>query len=116
VVSSSYTNNTPAGIPDGNPVGAAEQIAVSGVSGLITNVQVQLNITGGFNGDLYACLVNPAGQMVVLLSRAGVTSGNPFGYSDAGFNITLAAAATNDVHYPPWFHPQTARDTSCANR
>lgn len=99
VVSTSYTNSTPASIPDGNPVGVTEQFTVSGLGGSVTNVQVQLDITGGFNGDLYAYLLNPAGQMAVLLNRSGVDGSNPFGYSDAGFNIALDGAATNDVHY-----------------
>ena len=98
-VSTSSTNNTAASIPDGNPVGITEKINVSGVVGTVTNVQVQLDITGGFNGDLYAYLVDPVGQMVVLFNRPGVDGSNPFGYSDAGFNITLDGAATNDVHF-----------------
>jgi hypothetical protein len=47
VVSTSFTNNTPASIADGNPVGTTEQIPVSGVGGSVTNVQVQLDISGG---------------------------------------------------------------------
>jgi subtilisin-like proprotein convertase family protein len=99
VVSTSYTNSTPASIADGNPVGVTEQFTVSGLGGTVTNVQVQLDITGGFNGDLYAYLVDPAGQLVVLLNRPGLDGSNLFGYSDAGFNITLSGTATNDVHY-----------------
>jgi subtilisin-like proprotein convertase family protein len=99
VVSTSFTNDTPASIADGNPVGTTEQIAVSGISGTVTNVQVQLDITGGFNGDLYTYLVDPTGQMAVLLNRSGVDGSNPSGYGNAGFNITLSGAATNDVHY-----------------
>jgi hypothetical protein len=38
------------------------------------------------------------GQTVVLLNRAGVTSGNSFGYGDAGFNITLTDSASTDIH------------------
>lgn len=97
--STSSTNNTTVSIADGNPVGTTEQLNVSSVGGTVTNVQVQLDITGGFNGDLYAYLVSPLGQMVVLLNRSGVDESNPFGYSDAGFNITLSGTATNDVHY-----------------
>ena len=98
-VSTSATNNTSASIADGNPVGTTEQLNVSGVGGTVTNVQVTLDITGGFNGDLYAYLVNPLGQLVVLLNRPGLDGSNPFGYSDAGFNITLDGTVTNDVHY-----------------
>lgn len=96
---SSYTNSTVTAIPDGNLVGITEQINVSSLGGTVTNVQVTLDITGGFNGDLYAYLVSPLGQMVVLLNRSGVDGSNPFGYSDAGYNITLSGAATNDEHY-----------------
>src|SRR5205085_10360010 len=35
----------------------------------------------------------------ILLNRAGKTLGNPFGYGDAGFNVTLDDAAANgDIH------------------
>ena len=96
---SSYTNSAVTVIADGNPVGATEQLNVSGLSGSISNVTVTLDLTGGFNGDLYAYLVSPAGQLVVLLNRSGVDGSNPFGYSDAGYNITLSGTATNDAHY-----------------
>jgi subtilisin-like proprotein convertase family protein len=91
----SYTNSPNVGIADGSPVGLTEQFNVSGVAGSITNVTVQLDITGGFNGDLYAYLVGPQGQLAVLLNRSGVTGSNPFGYSDAGFNITLDSSSAN---------------------
>jgi hypothetical protein len=95
---SNYTNSTVAVIPDGNPVGVAEQFTVSGVSGTVSNVTVQIDITGGFNGDLYAYLVDPQGNLAVLVNRPGVMGGNPFGYGDAGINITLSSEATNDLH------------------
>jgi subtilisin-like proprotein convertase family protein len=97
-VPSSFTNSTVTTIPDGNPVGMREQFAVSGISGEVSNVTVRLDITGGFNGDLYAYLVNPQGQLAILLNRVGVGGSNPFGYSDDGFNVTLAAIG-NNVHY-----------------
>ncbi|MEI8291108.1 MAG: proprotein convertase P-domain-containing protein [Verrucomicrobiota bacterium] len=93
-----YTNSTVTAIPDGSPVGVMEQFTVSSLGGSISNVQVTLDITGGFNGDLYAYLVDPQGQMVVLLNRPGVTSINPFGYGDAGMNITLDGLAENNIH------------------
>jgi subtilisin-like proprotein convertase family protein len=96
---SSFTNSAPTTVPDGNPVGVTEQFAVSGLSGSISDVQVQLDITGGFNGDLYAYLVSPTGQLSVLLNRVGLSAGNPVGYGDAGFNITLDGQAANNIHY-----------------
>jgi len=94
----SFTNSTVSVIPDGSLVGVMEQVNVSGLGGSISNVQVTLDITGGFNGDLYAYLVDPTGQLVVLLNRPGVTGSNPFGYGDSGMTITLDGLATNNIH------------------
>jgi len=88
----------PVAIPAGNPVGVTETFNVSGVGGAIADVQVSLDITGGFNGDLYAYLVGPDGTLSVLLNRVGVTAGNAYGYGDAGMNITLDGAAVNNIH------------------
>jgi len=85
-------------IPVGNPIGVTEQFTVSGATGVVSDVQVTLNIAGGFNGNLYAYLVNPEGQLAVLLNRVGVTGSNPFGYSDPGFDITLDGNAASNIH------------------
>jgi subtilisin-like proprotein convertase family protein len=85
-------------IPDGNPVGLVEQFNVSGLAGSVTNIQLGLNIGGGYNGDLYAYLAGPGGQLAILLNRVGVTGANVFGYSDAGMNITLDGLAANNIH------------------
>jgi subtilisin-like proprotein convertase family protein len=87
-----------AAIPDANPVGLTSTLNVSGMSGSTTNITVNLNITGGFSGDLYAYLLSPQGSMVVLLNRVGVSSTSNLGYSDAGFSITLDSASANNVH------------------
>ena len=86
-------------LPDNNANGFATAIAVGGLSGSISHVTVSLDITGGFNGDLYAFLVGPNGGFAVLLNRTGLSAGNAFGYSDSGFNITLSDAAANgNIH------------------
>lgn len=94
-----YSISVNSAIPDGNPVGLVSSTNISGLSGSITSVQVDLNITGGFNGDLYAYLVGPTGGFAVLLNRVGLTAGNPFGYGDTGFNITLADGYSNIHNY-----------------
>jgi hypothetical protein len=33
-----------------------------------------------------------------LLNRVGLSAGNPVGYSDAGFNLTLDGQAANNIH------------------
>jgi hypothetical protein len=59
-----------------------------------------LDITNGFNGDLYGYLVNSnGGAFSVLLNRAGVQSGNAFGYGDSGFHVTLTDTAVNNLHF-----------------
>lgn len=95
---SSFTLQPKAVIPDANPVGWMGQVTVNGLEGPVANIQVTLDISGGYNGDLYAYLSAPEGQMSVLLNRPGVTGTNPFGYSDAGFSITLDSAAANNIH------------------
>jgi len=98
ITTNHYSLSPNTGIPDGSPLGLLEQFSATGLAGSITNVTVHLDITGGFNGDLYAYLVNPQGQLTVLLNRVGVTAGNQFGYSDSGMNITLDGLAANNIH------------------
>ncbi len=87
-------------VPDGNGNGLALATNLSGLGSLMTQVTVSLDITGGFNGDLYAYLAGPSGGFAVLLNRTGVTAGNAFGYSDTGFNITFDDSANNhDIHF-----------------
>ncbi|MFO1488989.1 MAG: PEP-CTERM sorting domain-containing protein [Verrucomicrobiota bacterium] len=96
-----FTNNFANGgvIPDGNLTGWSVTRALSGITDLaITDVNVSLNISGGFNGDLYAYLAHDSG-FSVLLNRPGRPDGFGFGYGDAGLNITLDdAAALGDIH------------------
>jgi subtilisin-like proprotein convertase family protein len=75
-------------IPDGNPVGVVSTINVSGL-GNIGTISLTLNISGGNNGDLYAYL-SYNGTLVTLLDRPGTSTGNPLGFTDAGYNVTVA--------------------------
>ena len=92
-------------IPDGNPVGISRTVSVPVLPGTVANVSVNLDITGGFNGDLYAYLAGPTGQFAVLLNRVGVTAGNSFGYGDAGFSITLDQSGVNIHGYEGTLNP-----------
>ena len=102
-----YTNTfsgTAGNIPDNNLSGWSDTITVNDSSlQPIAQVRVTVNITGGFNGDLYGYLrfdngVDPA-VLVPLVNRVGVTAGNAFGYSDAGMNVTFADSAVNNIHF-----------------
>jgi subtilisin-like proprotein convertase family protein len=92
-----FQQNVNALIADANPVGLTSTNIVSGVVGEIQSIEVSLDITGGFNGDLYAYLAYGNG-FAVLLNRVGRTGSDYFGYGDAGFSITLSDSATTDIH------------------
>jgi len=66
-------------------------------SGTISNLEVTLTVSGGFNGDLYGYLTHESG-FAVLLNRPGRTAANGAGYSDSGFNVTFGVGALNDIH------------------
>ena len=90
-------------VPDNNPSGWANSQTVSGLaSGLhITDVRVGLNLSGGWNGDLYGYLqYQPAGggsaTLLVLLDRVG-DPGISGGYGDTGFSVMLSDAGAHPI-------------------
>ena len=86
-------------IPDGNVSPWRDTRTVSGITDLaITGVSVWLNVSGGFNGDMYGYL-SYNGVLVPLLNRAGVGTGNAFGYADAGLNVKFTDTADNNIHF-----------------
>ena len=99
LLTNSYSQSVNTVVPDDNPNGLNSTITVSGVPGIIESISVGLLVTNGFTGDYYAYLVNPAGNLAVLLNRVGVGSGNPFGYSQTGFNVTFDLGSTANIHY-----------------
>jgi hypothetical protein len=88
----------PAIIPDNNPNGYQNSLVVSGLLGPILDVTVTLDITGGFNGDLYVAL-DYNNTSAVLLNRVGLSAANSVGYPNSGLNITLDDGGANDVHF-----------------
>ena len=85
-------------IADGSLVPWSDTQDLAGAAGAeITTVTVTLNITGGYNGDLYGYLSHD-GVMVPLLNRPGVGTGSAFGYSDSGLNVTFTDSAANNIH------------------
>ena len=76
-------------VPDNHLSGWADSRNVSTMpAGTLLGVAVDLHLTGGWNGDLYAYLVHDSG-FTVLLDRVG-TPGLAYGYGDAGLNVTLS--------------------------
>lgn len=99
-----FTYSVGATIPDGNLNGLQNSQFVSGLSGPVIDLNVTLEISGGFNGDFYAFLTHN-NSTVILLNRVGRNSSHSVGYPDAGFGPDLAAnaftlddQAANDVH------------------
>lgn len=87
-------------IPDGNPAGWWDARTITIPEPQILEVKVTLEISGGFNGDLYGYLMHGSG-FAVLLNRPGRTSGDLFGYADAGFRVIFSdtATETTDFHF-----------------
>lgn len=91
-----------ASIPDNSAVGLVSEQTVSGFTGGIAQVTVQLSFSSVgsdpmFNGDLYVALTYNSVQ-TVLINRVGRRTGSSLGYGDSGFDITLSDSAPADVH------------------
>jgi subtilisin-like proprotein convertase family protein len=87
-------------IPDGSLTGWSDTVNVSvpGTSlNQMTDVSVTLNLSGGWNGDLYAYLVHNSG-FAVLLNRVGRGTGDAPGYGNAGMNVVLNDAGGVNIH------------------
>ena len=100
-------------IPDGNPVGVSftGNYDQASPGATVSSLTVDLSISGGYNGNLYAYLVAPNGTMVLLLNQPGATISNPFGYSGSGFNVTLSDTAAGSIQTTP----ETAGSTFSGN-
>ena len=86
-------------VPDGNLTGwwDTETINNLPVYATLTDVTVSVDLSGGYNGDLYMYLEHD-NTLVVLANHPGVGSASPFGYADAGMNVTFGDGGTGDFH------------------
>jgi subtilisin-like proprotein convertase family protein len=86
-------------VPDGNPAGLANVQTISSGIALISEISISLQLSGTYNGDLYAYLSHGASGFAVLLNRTGRTGSAAFGYNDDGFNVTFSdTAPAGDIH------------------
>jgi subtilisin-like proprotein convertase family protein len=92
-------------LPDNNSSGYAASQTFSGLdASAISQVDVRLNISGGYNGDLYGYLTlqDAFGTYTsILLNRVGRTDASGFGYAAAGMNVTLSgdtAQSYQNIH------------------
>jgi subtilisin-like proprotein convertase family protein len=102
IIYSPYANG--GDIPDGGPVGLSATATASGLAPIISGITVNLNISGGYNGDLYAYL-SYDGVLVPLLNHVGVGTGNSFGYGNTGFDVTLGSSGANNIHFYQNYSP-----------
>ena len=77
-------------VPDNDLSGLTLNETLTGWSGNVTNLSVTLNLSGGWNGDIYAYLYHD-GVMSVLLNQVGNPANGGLGYGDSGFNVTLTS-------------------------
>ena len=85
-------------ITDGNSSPWSDTRTVSGISeAAIGSVSIVVNISGGYNGDLYGYLSH-AGVLIPLLNRVGTGNSSAFGYGDSGLNVTFTDAGVNNIH------------------
>ena len=96
-------------IADGNPVGSVftGTFSQTGFSGPISTVSIGLNISGGYNGDLYAYLVAPNGTVVLLLNQPGSgafgSAASGFGNGTANsFELTSSGTSIQTVDGTAW--------------
>jgi subtilisin-like proprotein convertase family protein len=96
-------------IPDNEATGVAYALNFGATGLQISDIQVSLNISGGWNGDLYAYLSHGS-SYAVLLNRVGATTSGGDGYSTSGLNVLLEPVTTHpgivDIHtvqnpFPP---------------
>ena len=93
-------------IPEGNPVGMSISETFQNLNpGPMTDVSVNLDISGGYNGALYGALIlqeaNGNTATEVLLNQMGTSPSNPLGSSGAGLDVTLSDTGTvnGSVHW-----------------
>jgi subtilisin-like proprotein convertase family protein len=97
-ITQSATYSTGVVIPDNDLNGVADTETFSSPIQSITDLQVSLNISGGYDGDFYAYLTHGSTDFAVLLNRIGVNSGSTYGSFDSGMNVTLSDAASVNIH------------------
>jgi len=86
-------------IPDGDLLGIPDSRIINSDISNLSRVEVTLNVSGGFIGDLYAYLRHGSG-FSILLNRLGRSSQQPFGYDDPALSIRLADNAPNgNIHF-----------------
>lgn len=84
----------PVSIPDANPTGVSSTATVANMSGPISSVQVRVNATHTWVGDIIIRLTSPNATTITLLDRPGY-SGSGFGCSNDNIDVTFQDGAAD---------------------
>jgi len=88
-------------LPDGDPTGLADLRNISTSITSIDDISVSLNVSGTWNGDIYATLQHDSGFAVLLnrVGRTGNTGIGAFGSGDDGFDVIFNdSPGAIDIH------------------
>ncbi len=85
-------------VPDNHAVGASSSVVITAPGwDRIESVTMQLEMDGGWNGDLYGYLEHD-GKLAMLMNRPGRTAANPDGFGSTGMTVTFSDLAPTDIH------------------
>jgi subtilisin-like proprotein convertase family protein len=97
------------GIPDNNVTGVSSTLNVAGVAGTVTDVNVTVNITHTFVGDLILTLTGPNNQVITLINRRGGGGDN---FTATTLDDQAATSVTTGVApFTGSFRPEQALST-----
>jgi subtilisin-like proprotein convertase family protein len=97
----------PVAIPDNNPAGIESDLVVA-TNVVLTDVNVRVQISHTWVGDLILTLIAPDNTEITLLDRPGVPVTSTVGCSDNNMDVTFDDAAGGDLESlcagnDPWF-------------
>ncbi|MFO1487816.1 MAG: hypothetical protein U1F65_04990 [Verrucomicrobiota bacterium] len=85
-------------IPDNNASGRAYSFNfATPTPAMISGLTIDLTLTGGWNGDLYAYLSHGS-SLAVLFNRIGRTVGTPDGSGSSGMTVQFSDVYLTDIH------------------
>ncbi len=67
-------------IPDNNPTGVTDNMTVALNGATVSSMEVYVNITHTYQGDLIVKVISPSGKTVILHNRTGGSTDNIIGY------------------------------------
>ena len=110
-----FTTSPGAPIPDNTPAGVSSDLVVAGV-GPLTDLDVRLNVTHPFTGDLKVTVTSPQGTTVTLVQNRGGAGDNFSGtiFDDEAATAIAAGAAPFSGSFRPE-QPLAAVDGQNAN-